>query len=295
MHKDSHNFDDIDNLNEEIYKANEIVPLNDEEKKAFRKQILKLIGVVLLFTTIFLIFNLVLPSFNTKKKKAVEVDVENKVTLANAEDGDISLDNNELLSYNKLIDFSYHPNKVIDLIDLYKAPFKVEDLDKNYQMFFVSRSDEFKAYLQKNEINTCNNLKDISESDLVSLLKKSLNLNLEDYPNFKTVLPFNTKEQFTSLSFSEESYKLSCEALAETIDSSYIKTRITSARKMGDSIYIEQKAIFININGIFSDPAFSLKLHDNPNAEIDKFLTRTNSYTFIFKQSGQRFYLYEKQ
>lgn len=294
MNKKTNDFDDIENLNEEIYKAEEATLLNDDEKKEMRKHILLLIGVVCLFAVILILVNVVWPSFKKTKKEKPAVVEEKKLSLAELEDGEINLDNAELQEYINFIDLDYHDNTTINLLSLYQSKFKFYELSDQIKFFYFVNSNSFKNYLRKKDKDNCLINYSLNKEEIDKLIQKQLNISLSTEIKLNTIFKFNNNS-LSAITYNNDSLSINCQKHQESSSTSYIKSQVESAIKTGDTLVVYQKAFFMNIDGIFKDTEFNQIITNNPNTDYNIAFKEANTYKFIFKETNGKYYLYERE
>lgn len=296
MHNDSHNFDDIEHLNEELYKEEEKIPLNEEEKKELRKKILLLIGGIIIFLIIFVFVYLFLPKARMKKKvdnkEKVKEEVIVEKSLKELKDGNIKLNHSELLPMIKNLNLLFHDNENLNLIPVFEdANFTLSEASDDYKLFFASKTTEFEKYLREKGINTCNTKDFLSNEEIKDLVKKTLNLEINEFKDQKLVLYFNNYYLPSILSNDGEKYSISCSLPNDNLKTNFITTNVVKASKVEDEIILDVKALFFNFKGIFSDTKHQNKLHDDPNAFKEELFEEANIYKFRFKLIEGKYYL----
>lgn len=296
MHRKSHEFEDIDNLNEEIYKSDEPILLNEEEKREFRKKILIILAIVILFMSILIAYN-VHSSKELKKKQENNKKVEKTNTIQRIvvmDDGDIPISNVELSSYSSVVALSLFNDDVLSILPLYRDSFIFDQLDDQYKLYYLSQTEAFESLLKSKGIDSCDSKETLTSLDLSFLLAKHFNSSLKSGASFTTLLNFNNKE-YTNFEYLNGEYIPSCKTFEETEDTVYIRTQLSKASKSGDDLTLVQKALFITIDGIFADPNFSIKLNDDPNHNTAELFVNANEFSFTFKYGEEGYYLYEKK
>lgn len=294
MEKKTNDFDDIYNLNEELYKPKEPIVLTEAQKKAIQKKQLLLI-ILLSFSAIFLIFfSQVKPSFTKTKKKTPVVSEEKSLSLTDQKDGEVNLDDAILLEYINFLELAYHDNSTINLLPVYQSKFKFEDLADELKLFYFVNSNKFNNYLKEEGKDNCLSDHSLNKQEIDKLIKEQLNISLNSEIMIKHKFSFNTNTQ-SYITYNEEALYLTCAKYEAEPNISFISNKIDKVIKKGNSLIVYQKAYFMNADGAFKDTAFNQSISNNADIDPNLAFEKAKTYSFVFQELDGKYYLYEKK
>lgn len=243
-------FDDISNLNDDMtYEEvkEEINKLDPEEKKRIRKNLVIMLGL-LVIVCIFLIITLFKPVKVKNKKKPQEAHT--KVVDKNAD------------KYIDMLKFTELDSLMGDSLSLYKEEKEIS-IDAKKSIFIY---------------NFKNIAKDCSKEYSVNLMSDVLKmLNLKAPLNFTYL---NDEGLFTSVTLKDDKYVLTCSKDPSKKPSYKIKIKDVKKDKEDDFIYLYKEVSFIKDGKEYFDPDFK-----NPKMNITGEIKNIYKYTLV-KENG---------
>lgn len=301
--------DDINNLNEELDELafrddSEIdAPpkriLTEEEMKKTRKQLLVMffvvvtVGLVMIFM-LFTDFSFIKRDSkkeNNNKENAGQEEVVNN-SLVNMNDGNISINNEELKGLYSSVLYFKNPN-ISERFELISNNSVIVKDSSDFTKFnIIVNYPSFKEYLTTNEefdtiCETSTNAF-VLESDFNSYARKILGEDVE-YTSKSFVSSIgNDNKYIYRFEFVEDMYNISC--IENTHIDNEVYDELISANKNGNYLTITSRIAFINDIGIYSDFNFT-NLITNDVLDIDGAKDKMSKYNFIFINRDNKYYL----
>lgn len=244
------------------------------------------------------------PLKQTKKEIEIEETIDLRTTsLVNLKEGSIPLNNIELLELYRNLKYNEEEYLIYDSNLLYRLNVGqknlIDDLEDSYLLFLLSKTSDFKEYIDKLELLTkfelCSkdgNIK-IPITEIDKILLNNFNKTDIVYKDF--IFSYYVNGSFITyikFVFSDNYYVSSCYNKSDFNYNSVSSIVIDDAIKESNEIKLDIKAVFTNQSGVFREYTLNNRI-GNIEEERINYVNSGSTYQLLYKlNENSKYYLY---
>ena len=275
--------------------------LSKEESEEIKKKLTRLLTVLVIVGTLFLTFIFTNNSFKSSSAKRLNNTTDNNNQIENTEtinnkvpEGDVSLNDLSIEKYKNIITINQYDtlfNKNLKNIFLSSNFNTVDNYNK---LYFASKSESVKKYLESAGI--LNHEYGCNKSGVIEFDETVMKSAMEEvfgprviYQNIDFELPYYINETLINVynvSFSNGKYTMSCVSNYKKDLKLVIQSKINKVTNTNNRLVFEINAVFINKNGVFSDPKTTKLITNDANTTYDNYISKGTNYKYIFEKSA---------
>lgn len=276
-----------------------------EELESIQKSFLK----IFLFAVTFLMGAIILLIINPfhKPEKKLEIDSgdpikeeKRELKLSEREDGPIENTNEEAL--NLFLRMSLNTDEYYNYDSTYlysKEELLVKDIPRQYLLFLMSKTSDFKdiikkgGLLTKTELCSKNGTIRIPIEDIQIIMENNFNITLDQYDDFiYSHYINNTFSTFIKFTYSDGYYVSFCEERSNVFNYASIATSvIKEVVKEKDMIHVKAGVAFITKDKVYADYKLQRIISNNVNDDILTYIQEADVYDYVFKGNDSGYYL----
>lgn len=276
-----------------------------EELQDIQKSFLKifLFAVIVLLIAIIM---LLVGSNSSEKESSVEneevIEESNpgNENLTTFNEGVIENNNKYLLELLNEIEFNSAEFAIYDSTYLYsRDEFVTSDISEEYLLFMLSKTNEFKEYLQSIDLLTkveiCSkdgNIR-IPVEKINELLELKFNVKIDKYSDFIYAhyvdRIFSTYIKFV---YSDGYYISRCYDNKESFKYNSVSIQmLKDAEKIGATVKVRLKVAFATKDKIYADYGLQTIISEDIKQDELNYINKANEYEYVFNQKNNKYYL----
>ena len=217
-------------------------------------------------------------------------------------DGNIHINNKEILKLINEITFNKHERRVYDSTYLFSADeLNIGSIEPEYLLFLLFKTSIFSDYINKDRVLTkfelCahDGVVKISSNDMYDLVLEKFNVKLSTdkdfvYAHYVDGL-FSTYVKFV---YSDGYYVSSCLTNSTNVNIYNVEPYIVNVSKFNDEIRIRFNVAFSNNDGLYADYGRNLLLVEGTNYDIFQYLPYASKYEFVYLLGANNNYYLSK-
>lgn len=279
--------------NETIEQEKEKIPMTEDEKKYFKKQVLLLVWIIIIVAAVAVVF-MFLPD---KKEKDKDKKIPEEIEVVERDEplpsGDIDVTNKTIQKINKIFNFeTINPLYEKNITKIYgEGTIEIKKLDFQAKMLLITSNEKFHELMKKKNINdyeksTITLTKEELQSVSNKIFNEDIGLNFE---NFQYYYKKNDNVVYFNVTLDGDKYTFSTTNGKES--SIKVYTKLYDAYNLETKVNIQNKVVFVNDNGIYADSKMTKLLSANINS-VDIYLDRGSIYKSNYNVNDENLTLY---
>ena len=296
----------------EIISFNDIVEtkevkkdLSEEEKEEIKTRLTRLLFSLVIFGTLFItiLFSTNLFKSNTKEdqkeQKTEEQSVVKEEEKIELPTGEIELSNSSIEKYKNILTFNQYDTLYNQNLKDMFLTIDFSKLNNNNKLYLASKSETFNKYLSNAGISTheygCNASGVIEfDSSIMKTAMEEVFGPAVTYQNdsFNYIYYINsTLINVYDVTFSNNKYKMTCNKNYSNALDLLIQEKIEKITNDNNKLVFEVKVVFINRDGVYSDPKTTNLITNDPKALYNAYMSKATTYKFVFSKMNDNYYL----